>query len=351
MENITHCKHKNTTCNISVCNHYCSRDEQMQCIHHNHNLALNKSILEEACDQSEKQYRKEASFIKCDKAHCPNHADCTKVLSPTIALSDQPLKYSEFSGYTSVISPNYITIDLHELTDVQVIQFLLWDNRGNDKQEACRREHHYRILISDYAGDLICDSQGNTIPNNNDREGLVWTVLYDSLRTGYHGWQVFNLSEAKKMRYIKLHFLSNSDHKICNLVRFEAYAKPLVGHPYNFLPTFETTISTNAITVNRKSALHHNPINRFTKEVLNRLEENIKHQQEFGALDLANEIFLFKNELQSAIDELDIYESRLSEVKQGIFKNTDKILYRAQIIKYASIALGIIGFLFNFIFI
>lgn len=349
MKKVISCKHKNTTYNISVCNHSCNKEERTQCAGYNRNLALHKSILEEACEKSETRYNKEDDYIQCDKDHCENHANCTKVFSPAIALCNQPLKYSEFSGYTSVISPNYITIDLHKLVDVQVIQFLLWDNRGNDKQEACSREHHYRILISEYEGDLVCDSQGNTIPKENNEAGLVWSVLYDSLRTGYNGWQVFNLSKAKKMRYIKLHFLSNSDHKICNLVRFEAYAKPLIGYPYNFLPTFETTISTDSTTVNRKSALHHNPINKFTKEVLARLEHNIKHQQEFGALDLANEIFLFKNELKSAIDELDVYESRLSEVKQGIFKNTDKILRRAQIIKYASIALGIIGFLFNFI--
>lgn len=373
---------KNKTGNVAIC-HTCDSNKDKNCENYNCNVALNKVILEKKCDKSEEEYHPESIVIKCrkdGKDRCEEYTTCTKVLSPKMAVKDRKLEYSEYSGYTSVLSPNYITLDLGEVIYIQTIQFLLWDNRGyNNKRDYCNREHHYRLLISDYSEDLECDDSGNIrrVGNNNDQsKPLTWKVVYDSLRVGYNGWQVFNFSEKAKVRYIRLHMLSNSDGQRNNLVRIEAYKDKLEGYEYNFLPTFETVIHLNYSTKNIfnsqeiankrnkmwldnsvnwiKSKFSYNPeyinqdpINELTKAISKHLEEQIANYNDRGSTELAAELMLFNNDLNLAIKELELYEDQVIEMKNNVFHNANTKFKISNRIKwfaiFASMACAIIS--------
>lgn len=368
----TNCK--NTNRNVAICN-TCDKKGH-NCENYNRNVALNKVILEKPCEKSETKYNPEAIVIKCKKDKCEEYATCKKVLSPKMAVNDRPLEYSEYSGYTSVLSPNYITLDLGEITEIQTIQFLLWDNRGyNNKRDYCDREHHYRLLISDYPEDLECDDSGNIHPKRTDNDSqikpLAWKVVYDSLRIGYNGWQVFNFSEKAKIRYIRLHMISNTDGKRNNLVRIEAYKEKLEGYEYNFLPTFETVIHLNyrnrnisktqdvtnkcylrwlnksvnwfkSIFTYNPEYIDQDPINKLTKAISKHLDNQVANFNGLGSTELATELMLFNNDLNFAVKELELYEDQVIEMKNRVFHNANTKFKISNRIKWFAIFASII---------
>lgn len=270
-ETNTNCLQKSSKeFNKAICELKCPREVRGGCraynrnlfrTHHMSNEEMPLIILERNCPKliddhrpyNEVNYDKAFNFIRCKEcAERKRNNHCRYVLSPKIstALISDTIRYSEFSGCTTVVAPNNLTFDLkmsnageQSLFDVRAIQFLLWDNRGNDKREICDVKVRYRLLVSDYAGDLAADENGEVVPTDKGQT-VRWQVLYDTLRSGQNGWQVFHLERTVRIRYIRLHLISSDDEdNRCNIVRLGAYAHELVGYPYyNFLPTLEKQI-------------------------------------------------------------------------------------------------------------
>lgn len=343
--------------NIAVCrSKNCSVDT---CLDYNRNVALGKCVVEKACFKSENAYDEKATVLKC--RNCNDN--CPEILSPQIItspieLSDDGgvnLVYSEFSGYTAVTPPGYITIDLGHSTQVQTIQFLLWDNRGNAKVEACDIGYHYRLLVSDYKDRLVYNETIQRVCPQNASDHVEWTVLHDTLRLRYNGWQVFHLDKPLHCRYIRLHLVANSDDELaCNVVRLEAYSKRLVGYTYNYLPTFEKLISTEdsveVIKGNKNhQSIRHNPIIKFPIELDKQFSKSIEDAHSRGNKKLEKQMRFLQKDVKSLIAELSIYDNRITKINDKIFKNTNRILHTNSILKIAAIAIGVIGLVVSFI--
>lgn len=327
-----------------------------------YNRLLSARVIEEPCDKTDAQgksfnetvYNSETNRIRCKE--CSEHATCNAVLSPQLvnALLLDPTgkyrKYSEFSGCTVVHAPGYLTFDLkgnHEqpLQRVQTIQFLLWDNRGNDKDEACDMRIHYRLLVSDHEGDLISrdgklyDTEGNPV-------SVRWRVLYDTLHRSFNGWQVFHLDEPVNIRYVRLHLISCADeNRRCNIVRFGAYGKLLVGFElYQHLPTLMRTICNRPTPVISDAALdidlNNDTIAKFPKELHNlvRAELNNIATSKCVKNKRYNELLRnLDNELNAIIAELQQHDERILQAKNEIHKNTRSILSYAGQVMWTSI--------------
>lgn len=329
------CIKDNNNYNLAICN---TCHEKNSCSERNINLMISGSVLEPECNKSSNVYESTADRIKCKE--CDNRMNCQHVLDSKIAIGNSGLNYSEFSGYTTIVSPGYYTVDLRELKDVKTIQFLLWDNRGNDKKEPCNRKHYYRLLVSNYNKDLKYEDENIQMSN------ISWYVLYDSLKFGNNGWQIFHLDKMMKIRYIRLHFLYNSDHMFCNLVRFEAYPKQLVGYNYNFLPTFETYI-TNPEYVEKKyninTNINYNSTTMFMSELLRKLDKKIEDNKTDGSYDLMRELQLLRNDLQNVNGELIIYDKRLEARMEQIFHGINTIFKKSENIRLMAIVTAILG--------
>jgi len=196
----------------------------------NPNIALGRPVLEAACPHSDKK----ADINK--RAGICTENGCAACLHP-VQLTDgnaggydgNPTKgYSEFSGFCGVIYPGYVTVDLGAETEVSTVQFLLWDNRGNDKKESPKTRYSYRLLYAEDSG------------VTNDGEPAVWHVAYDMIRGIEPGWQVFHFVRPVRMRYIRIHAISStsSGWHVFRIVQIEAYRHLLERYDYNYIPSF-----------------------------------------------------------------------------------------------------------------
>lgn len=317
-----------------------------------YNKVLPAKILEPAClkaGYNETAYNPNSNRIRCKD--CDERGECRRVLSPHMATA--PLldanghyrKYSEFSGCTVIHAPNYLTFDLQCVQDVQTIQFLLWDNRGNDKDEACDACVHYRLLVSSHATELRYDSETGALAEADGNPASVrWQVLYDTLRHGYNGWQVFHLDQPLKVRYVRLHLISNSDeHKRCNIVRFGAYRKQLIGFElYQHLPTLVRTLYTAPSTPNAeeeelKIDQNNDTIAKFPKELRNLVQRELSNKRGTQSRKYIGLLNNLHNELNIIISELQQHDKRILLAKNEIHKNTHNILSYAGQVMWASI--------------
>lgn len=339
---------KNSERNKAFC-HKCNDYKGASCA--GYNKVLKAKILEPACTitgYNETAYDPAQNWIRCKE--CNFRATCRKVLSPHMA--NAPLldadghyrKYSEFSGCTVLHAPNYLTFDLQRTQDVQTIQFLLWDNRGNDKDEACDAYVHYRLLVSSHDTDLSYDPETNTLKESNGNPASVhWQVLYDTLRQGYNGWQVFHLDQPLKVRYVRLHLISNSDeNRRCNIVRFGAYGKQLIGFElYQHLPTLVRTLYTASSTPNTeeelKIDLNDDTIAKFPKELHNLVQRELSNKRSTQSKKYISLLTNLHNELNIIISELQQHDKRILLAKNEIHKNTHNILSYAGQVMWASI--------------
>lgn len=386
--------------NNAVCELRCGTGKS-RCADYNRNLMLAECddrglpllVLEQPCPRrwpaehpygcgrsyNEEQYDDRVDIIRCKE--CPEAWQCRRVLSPKIVTSPlvdkqgrYTLNYSEFSGCTTVIAPNTLTFDIRQnnpeaqtLHPVQTIQFLLWDNRGCDKREACDVAIRYRLLVSDFEGDLICNEAGELVPA--DGGTVRWRVLYDTLRESYNGWQVFHLDRPLAIRYIRLHFISSSDEcRRCNIVRLGAYSKRLVGYPYyNYLPTLERRIilptddgaeqieetRPKAGAKRSRTSADDDSIVKFPRALLEqiRLHEQQKRSElnrtSYPALEKIQIRLLadFAKDLEIVIKDLHQHDKHVARVKSDIFRNISRSLRNADLIKGWSIAMTVIGLL------
>lgn len=372
--------------NKAICDLKCSINKRT-CPDYNRNLILAERgeqglpllVLERPCSRvwddgtsyNEERYDGSMQTIRCKD--CPEVGSCRRILSPKLVTSpfldargQSELEYSEFSGCTVVVAPNYLTFDLKQnnpgaesLYAVQTIQFLLWDNRGCDKREACDVKINYRLLVSDYTGDLHCNEADEVVAVDGGE--VHWQVLYDTLREGQNGWQVFHLNRPMQIRYIRLHLISSTDEKRrCNIVRLGAYSQPLIGYPYyNYLPHLERTIelpdSFAGVPCEKEdpSELADNPITKFPEELRRQIDarraekEQLLPRSSFRYMEeLQIELLKdFAADLDIAIRELKQHDRRVSRVKRRVYGNTNKIMRKSKFIKWASIGVTAFGLL------
>ena len=378
--------------NKAICDLICPRDKR-DCPDYNHNLMLARRgdeglpmlVVERPCPRvwpegtplagrsyNEECYDDTIDVIRCKS--CPDRIDCRRILSPKIVTSPrvddrrrETLNYSEFSGCTTVVAPNALTFDLKQndpegttLHTVQTIQFLLWDNRGCDKREACDVAVRYRLLVSDFEGDLAVDERTERVVATDGRT-VRWHVLYDTLRASYNGWQVFHLERPLRIRYIRLWFVGSSDEtRRCNIVRLGAYSKRLVGYPfYNYLPTLERSIEAPATLcadaaeeeerIEEASMAHsiakfpealHAKILEKRLEAEQALEQSPYRELEEIKVELLKD---FSTDLEIAIGELRQHDRHVYRVKHKIFRKTTELLRNSDRLKLISILFTVIG--------
>lgn len=383
------CPQKGTTeFNKAICELNCNL--KRSCAAYNRNLIRTERIneelplvvLEHGCPRlnaasesfNEECYNKASAFIRCKECEQRKlHCHCHYILSPkivTMPLNDAEgqlaLNYSEFSGCTTVIAPNYLTFDLklnnkgeQALFEVRAIQFLLWDNRGNDKREICDVKIRYRLLVSDYEGDLVCDEMGALHPVKQG-DVVRWHTLYDTLREGQNGWQVFHMERSIRIRYIRLHLISSDDEdNRCNIVRLGAYAHDLIGFPYyNFLPTLEKRLDVpDSITdepplyAEDRQAAVNDIVTKFPIE----LRRAVAHRRtqmeavrETGGLNGAAEALIdqmkdLEDDLDIVIDDLAQHDRRVEQITCKIHRNINRQLRTQNLWSWVSIVLAIVA--------
>ena len=126
-----------------------------------------------------------------------------QMTSPEIVTNGVVTDYAIDKGFAWFVWPGTLTVDLGEPIILKGIRFLLWDNLGKPENARSPREYQYRLLVSD------------------DRQ--KWTVLYDTSRHGYNGWQGFQIPNGVRARYIRLHGLTNTANEQFHVVELEAY--------------------------------------------------------------------------------------------------------------------------------
>ena len=352
--------------NNAVCDYQCPRNERQNCTKYNRNIILDEYkliVLENPCPRkdvddhsfNEGCYNPKNSKIRCKT--CSQKRTCPFVLSPKMVTSPfvreednarhyKLRNYSEFSGCTTMHAPGYLTIDIKKnhaesgaLFPVQTIQFLLWDNRGCDKREACDVAVRYRLLVSACEHDLVCDETTNRIKNE---DSVQWIVLHDTLRNAYNGWQVFHLKEPIRIRYIRIHFVSSSDEdNRCNIVRIGAYSNLLVGYPYyESLPTLtrtlDVTMPDNKTENNAPSDTTAAPVRRETENSIAQFPVNLKmlineqlkaeRNSKVSSPELCNSLQNLEKDLDILIKDLYQYDDRISLVKNKIISQTKNII-------------------------
>lgn len=351
--------------NNAVCDYKCSPEKRRSCKQYNRNILLNEYnliVLEHPCPKkdadgvsfNEECYNPKNSKIRCktcsDKSACPFVLSPKMVTSPFIRSRDDARhykirNYSEFSGCTTLHAPGCLTIDIKKnhaegetLFPVQTIQFLLWDNRGCDKREACDVKIRYRLLVSACERDLVCDETTNKIKNE---ESVQWIVLHDTLRNAYNGWQVFHLEKPIHIRYIRIHFISGDEDNRCNIVRIGAYSSQLVGYPYyESLPTLTRTLDVvmpdNPEAIDPSSDTPAGPVCRATENSIAQFPENLRalihdkllteQKSKVSSRKWCNSLQNLEKDFDILIKDLYQYDNRISLVKNKIISQTKNIM-------------------------
>ena len=305
---------------------------------YNPNLAAGKRILEEMCCRPNVGANGKpldacatcSECATCKKVHNPRNDSNTMVAN----LTDGDIRnYDEFEGFTSVISPATITVDLEEVKMVQTIQFLLWDNCGRLKTENCNIKYQYRLLVSE--------------------DQKVWRVLFDTFRDGYCGWQRFDLSEQVPMRYIRFHALTVNDKSLLPfmIVELEAYTTELMHYDYRFMPTLHVDINVAkdvSAGQNRATILSektHHKLSAFFTEIEKNLRDDAVECQRRGRLGLKAQLEHLIRSVSSIHHDVDAYEDAVNEIKSKILGGTDEEISKSRRWERVSFWSGVIGIL------
>lgn len=332
------CK-QNKEGNIGMCQ-LCYEGKRSECTYYNRNLALSKPVLGERCPLSEdtadmRKYLIDCKYDTCNA--CINPVQLTDGNASGFDGIDYAKGYSEFSGFCGVIYPGYITVDLEKEQDVSTIQFLLWDNRGNDKKEASKSRYHYRLL---YAKD---SSDASKAP-------IEWFVAYDMIRGVEPGWQVFHFKKPVRMRYIRIHAISTTSKgwHIFRVVQLEAYRYPLVGYKYNYLPSFVWTIKNDDSRIKTdKRVGDYYKLTGFFDIIIKKIEDRREKDKEDNHCALT--LGMLSAELQQIRHELQQHESYINFQIGNLLGRTDHYLKNGNIIIYISLSLTAISLLLCFI--
>ena len=119
--------------------------------------------------------------------------------------------YDGVSGYCGVHTPAYLTIDLEKPQEIGLIQFLLFDSYVDNNHGDRERLYYYRILA---AQDQTCD-----------KDDWVWTVIYDTGRSGRRNWQFIRIAEGlRQIRYLRIHCMHSQKNAGFHIVRFRVYS-------------------------------------------------------------------------------------------------------------------------------
>lgn len=332
------CKY-NKEGNVGMCQQ-CRDEKRSECTYYNRNLALSKRVLGEKCPQSEetadmRRYRFDCKYDTC-KA-CINPTQLTDGNSSGFDGKNYATGYSEFSGFCGVIYPGYITVDLEKEQDVSTIQFLLWDNRGNDKKEASKSRYHYRLL---YAKEGFGES----------KESTEWFVVYDMIRGVEPGWQVFHFKKPVRMRYVRIHAISTTSKgwHIFRVVQLEVYRYPLIGYKYNYLPSFVWTIKDDdsGVKANKRVGDYYK-LTGFFDIIIKKIEDRREKDKEDNHCALM--LGMLCAELQQIRHELQQHESYINFQIGNLLGRTNHYLKNGNIIIYISLSLTAISLLLCFI--
>lgn len=121
--------------------------------------------------------------------------------------------YNGHSGYCGVHVPAYLTIDLGEEHNIELIQFLLFDPIEDTNHGSSERGYSYRVLVS----------SGNTA-GQCDKDEWEWRVLCDCGREWRRNWQFIHIPGGiEQVRYIRIHCMDSKKNKGFHIVRLRAY--------------------------------------------------------------------------------------------------------------------------------
>ena len=111
--------------------------------------------------------------------------------------------YTGFEGFAHANWPCTYTLDLENEYPIEIIRFLLWDNKGRPTNQEATREYFYSLSIS--------------------TDGYGWQTYFTTGSEGFIGWQIFEFKHKPVARYIRLHCYHNTEKPDFHLVEFEVH--------------------------------------------------------------------------------------------------------------------------------
>jgi len=105
------------------------------------------------------------------------------------------INYDSDNGFSDCSFPATLTIDLEASYNLHTVRMFLWDLDD--------RRYKYRFLTS------------------IDRKN--WSVHYDTQQEGFNGWQCFEFSNKKDVRFIRVDALHNTANAGFHIIQIEAY--------------------------------------------------------------------------------------------------------------------------------
>ena len=123
-------------------------------------------------------------------------------------------KYDGKLGFAYFDYPDFLTVDLLEVSEVRSIRILLWDGLGTGGGKLNSRRYQYQL---------------STSRDNNQYDEIFRNDEPDAI-----GWQIFNFNPPTHIRYIRFYGLMNTNKNGIHIVQIEAHdnipPKPVVGH-------------------------------------------------------------------------------------------------------------------------
>lgn len=213
-------------------------------------------------------------------------------------------KYDGNSGFGYCTFPNYCTIDLEKIYDIELIRFLLWDQGA--------RNYKYRLLTS--------------IDKN------TWEVYFDTEESGTIGWQNFEFPDKIKVRYIRIHCLWNSANSEFHIVQIEAHENKISVQPQEIKHIIRTRVIQNEISDGLSISKKLRPIVNSIKEFSNSVQGIDKTF--FSGI---------ATELEIRIHDVEKIENGMESIRRQIIEPVNNELSTSNRIGKLSIWLGLIG--------
>lgn len=222
--------------------------------------------------------------------------------------------YNANSGYTKAHWPCYYTIDLGDTSEIDTIQFLLYDKDD--------REHKYRLLTS---------------TDNNK-----WYVHYDTGSDGFNGWQCFRFENKIKAKYVRLHALYGSKVPSFHIIEFQVFDETpnnsyIVIKNEHVLPSDNSSKPTetgDGISISKKI---FGLINEL-KKIVEKYKDQLNTAYLEGAI----------TELSTRLADVDKIEKGAASIRREIVNPISKRIETSNILQWISIVFGLVG-LFAFI--
>jgi len=227
--------------------------------------------------------------------------------------------YTGHKGFGHFKYPGTVTVDLQSNFKIKCIRILLWDGLGSGGSEPAPRRYRYRLAISS---------------NNID-----WEELYTSPHEGNIGWQIFNFTLEKNLRYIRVYGIDNTANAKFHIVEIEAFdSKP--EEPDGYVDVREDIPEQSDLFPEQSETIIEEQTKIDSKK-LREILDNLKDSPIKRSV---------VRDIEKRFDDLVVLDQNLESIRREIVRPVTTEIKKSNKLAYSALVLTVIGLIINLFF-